>query len=87
MFNGTKWFLYFSLEIMGWMAFDQAPDLLANGKETYLMELTEQSKLAFATVAHLPWLFLLTKQMTVWSKTFRTFRKWLRMQLQLQMVR
>lgn len=86
-FNASKWFNLFSVEIMGWMAFGQSFDALATGKETYFMELIHASEPIFGTVVHISWLFILMKQIPFLAGPFNVFRKWLRAQLLSQMVR
>ncbi|KAM3532651.1 hypothetical protein NHJ13051_000114 [Beauveria bassiana] len=84
-FDAAQWFKFFSFEVMGWMAFGQAFDLLATGKSTYFMKLLDESANILGTVAHLPWLFLLMKMTPVLNAPLLTFRKWLHDQLEAQM--
>lgn len=84
-FDAAQWFKFFSFEVMGWMAFGQAFDLLATGKSTYFMNLLDESATILGTVAHLPWLFLLMKMTPVLNAPLLTFRKWLHDQLEVQM--
>ncbi|KAM3544821.1 hypothetical protein ARSEF1564_002285 [Beauveria bassiana] len=84
-FDAAQWFKFFSFEVMGWMAFGQAFDLLATGKSTYFMNLLDESANILGTVAHLPWLFLLMKMTPVLNAPLLTFRKWLHDQLEAQM--
>ncbi|XWW99660.1 hypothetical protein V2A60_007671 [Cordyceps javanica] len=80
-FDGSKWFSFFSFEIMGWMAFDQSWDVLTTGKPTYCMELITQSLKLIGILAHIPWFFVLMKQIPGLGATFKIFRKWLRSRL------
>ncbi|KAM3514035.1 hypothetical protein MY11210_002352, partial [Beauveria gryllotalpidicola] len=84
-FDASQWFKFFSVEVMGWMAFGQSLDLLATGKPAHFMEILHDSLSLLGTFAHLPWLFLLMKKIPVVSATFITFRKWLHDQLVAQM--
>ncbi|OAQ99808.1 hypothetical protein LLEC1_00720 [Akanthomyces lecanii] len=85
-FNASKWFNLYSLEVMGWMAFGRALDALASGKETYLMELIHKTEHLFATIIHIPWLFVLIKQIPFLAGSFGVLRKWLGVQLLSQMT-
>lgn len=86
-FNASKWFKLFGVDVMGWMAFGRSFDSLTTGKETYLMELIHKSEPIFGTVVHIPWLFVLVKQIPFLAGPFNVFRKWLSVQLISQMVR
>ncbi|OAA81644.1 Cytochrome P450 [Akanthomyces lecanii RCEF 1005] len=72
-FNASKWFNLFSVEIMGWMAFGRSFDALATGKETYFMELIHESEPIFGTVVHVSWLFILMKQIPFLAGPFNVF--------------
>ncbi|EGX91291.1 cytochrome P450 oxidoreductase, putative [Cordyceps militaris CM01] len=84
-FDASKWFHYFSFEVMGWMAFDKSFDALATGTPTYCMNLITKSLNLIGLLAHIPWFFVWMKHLPVMGATFQVFRKWLRAQMAAQM--
>jgi cytochrome P450 family 628 len=55
--NVSKWFNYFSFDVMGELAFAHSFDLLETGKRHEVLDMLEKGQMPLGFLGMLPWLF------------------------------
>ncbi|KAJ3522636.1 hypothetical protein NM208_g12776 [Fusarium decemcellulare] len=80
--NITEWFHFYTLDILGDLAFGQSFGMLKDGVKHYYMELCEQNMVLIGAFSHLVWLFPIFKSAPGINYAYIKFQKWLRAQVE-----
>ncbi|KAK2791469.1 hypothetical protein FQN53_002578 [Emmonsiellopsis sp. PD_33] len=74
----TEWFNYFSLDLMGSMGFGRSFNMVADGKEPFVLKMFRMhASNVVELLGHLPWVFPFLKIIERMNKTAGQFWKWI----------
>jgi hypothetical protein len=81
-FNVTKWFNFYTFDIMGDLAFGRSFDMLKSAVTHYYMELAHANMHLIGAFSRLVWLFPLFKAIPGLNYSHIEFQKWLTAQVE-----
>ncbi|KAH6879524.1 benzoate 4-monooxygenase cytochrome P450 [Thelonectria olida] len=81
-FNVTKWFNFYTFDIMGDLAFGRSFDMLKSAVTHYYMELAHANMLLIGAFSRLVWLFPLFKSIPGLNYAHIQFQQWLTAQVE-----
>ena len=73
----SKWFAFFSFDVMEDLAFNQSSNMLGEGKEGHIFKTIRTDMFAIALFTHLPWLATFPKRIPLINKNYLDFWTWL----------
>jgi len=72
----TKWFNYYSFDVMGDLAFGKSFDMLNTGKEHAFLKLVHKGQSPVGVFTPVPWAALILKDLPFAMQTFHKFLTW-----------
>lgn len=74
--DASKWFNYYSFDVMGDLAFGKSFKMLTTGKEHFFLQLLHQGQSAAGVFTPIPWATVLLKQVPFALRTLHKFLAW-----------
>ena len=71
--NVSRWFNYYSFDVMGALAFGKSFNMLSTGSNHWAIELLNKSQKYFGSVAHDPWVLILLRTVPGLSASYQKF--------------
>ncbi|KAK5632141.1 hypothetical protein RRF57_007855 [Xylaria bambusicola] len=78
----TKWFTFFTFDIMESLAFNKSSNMLAGGEEGYALRSIRGEMYNIAFFAHLPWLLPFLKRVPILNHSYLQFWVWVQDQIE-----
>jgi cytochrome P450 len=74
--DASKWFNYYSFDVMGDLAFGKSFDMLKKGESHFAIDLLHNGQMSLGVVGPVPWLLLLGTRLPIVSRPYWTFVNW-----------
>ncbi|KAB8360826.1 hypothetical protein FH972_024560 [Carpinus fangiana] len=74
--NASKWFNYYSFDVMGDLAFGQPFDMLTKGQTHFAIDLLQKGMEALAFAGTVPWFFYILSAIPGIGADYHTFIRW-----------
>lgn len=72
----SRWFNYYSFDVMGDLAFGESFNMLVDGKDAYIVKQLHADMKSIGLFSHLTWLFPFVKRIPVLNADFLKFWTW-----------
>ncbi|KAI8952903.1 putative cytochrome P450 oxidoreductase [Xylaria longipes] len=77
----TQWFTFFVFDVMEDLAFNKSSNMLADGKEAYILNTIRTDMWNIAFFGHLPWLLPFLKRTPLLNRDYLKFWNWIQDQI------
>lgn len=74
--NASKWFNYYSFDVMGDLAFGKSFDMLKNGRTHFAIKLLEGGLLPLGLLSPIPWMIPVMANAPIIGSQYRRLFKW-----------
>ncbi|KAJ5124816.1 uncharacterized protein N7515_008641 [Penicillium bovifimosum] len=76
----TRWFSYYSFDVMGHLAFGKSFNMIAEGKEAYFLKTIRTDMTNIGHLKHMPWIFPIFMKIPLLNSNNLKFWKWIESQ-------
>jgi hypothetical protein len=79
--NVTRWFNYYTIDIMSDMAFGNSLNMLRSGESHFAIEILRQGMAMLGPLSPVPWLFIIFSKVPGLSRDWKRMLRWARKQV------
>lgn len=78
----SRWFNYYSFDVIGDLTFGKSFDMLVTGKDAYMLKTLHRDMQSLGPVVHSMWILAVLKLVPVLNSSYLTYFQWLKEQVQ-----